>query len=119
MKTFTRNLRERAKHLELSHAEVARRCGLTERRLGHYMTGTREPDFATLLKICAVLDTSPSALLGVEGPVISTGEAGSLRAAIAAGIASLTVANLRAVKALIDSMIAEQRTAKGRRAASS
>ena len=63
MDLFAKRLRERARQLELSDAEVARRAGLAERRYGHYVRGTREPDFATLLRICAVLDATPNDLL--------------------------------------------------------
>src|SRR5580700_7798265 len=63
MDLFARRLRERARELELSDAEIARRSGLAERRYGHYVRGTREPDFATLLRICAVLDATPDDLL--------------------------------------------------------
>lgn len=63
MESFAKRLRERARGLELSDAEVARRAGLSERRYGHYVRGTREPDFATLLRICAVLNATPNDLL--------------------------------------------------------
>jgi transcriptional regulator with XRE-family HTH domain len=63
MDLFAKRLRERARQLELSDAEVARRAGLAERRYGHYVRGTREPDFKTLLRICAVLDVTPNDLL--------------------------------------------------------
>ena len=63
MESFAKRLRERARQLELSDAEVARRAGLSERRYGHYVRGTREPDFQTLLRICDVLDVSPNELL--------------------------------------------------------
>ncbi len=66
MEIFTKRLRERARQLELSDAEVARRAGLAERRYGHYVRGTREPDFATLLRICAVLDVTPNDLLRAD-----------------------------------------------------
>jgi transcriptional regulator with XRE-family HTH domain len=66
MDLFAKRLRERARQLELSDAEVARRAGLAERRYGHYVRGTREPDFATLLRICAVLDVTPNDLLLVD-----------------------------------------------------
>lgn len=63
MEQFAKRLRERARQLELSDAEVARRAGLAERRYGLYVRGTREPDFGTLLRICAVLDVTPNDLL--------------------------------------------------------
>ena len=68
MELFAKRLRERARQLELSDAEVARRAGLAERRYGHYVRGTRQPDFKTLLRICAALDTTPNDLLIGEGP---------------------------------------------------
>jgi transcriptional regulator with XRE-family HTH domain len=64
---FGQNLRQRARELELTDAEVARRSGLTERRYGHYVTGAREPDLATLLRICQILNSSPNELLGWDG----------------------------------------------------
>ena len=38
-------------------------AGLSERRYGHYVAGTREPDFATFLRICEVLAVTPNDLL--------------------------------------------------------
>ena len=63
MSLFAERLKERAKQLGLPDAEIARRVGLEERRYGHYVRGAREPDFATLLRICAVLDVTPNDLL--------------------------------------------------------
>src|SRR5271169_4901612 len=63
MDIFAKRLRDRARQMKLSDAEVARRSGLAERRYGHYVRGTREPDFTTLLRICAVLDATPNDLL--------------------------------------------------------
>lgn len=66
MDLFAKRLRELARQLELSDAEVARRAGLSERRYGHYVRGAREPDFATFLRICSVLNVTPNeVLLGV------------------------------------------------------
>lgn len=63
MDSLSKNLRRKARELGLSHAEVARRAGLAERRYGHYVSGDREPNLATLLRICTVLATTPSELL--------------------------------------------------------
>ena len=65
MEHFAKQLRLRAKELGLSDAEVARRAGLNERRYGHYVTGEREPNLATLVRISEVLATTPNGLLGV------------------------------------------------------
>lgn len=67
MELFANNLRQRAEQLGLAHAEVARRAGLSERRYGNYVSGRREPDLATLVRIAQVLETTPNNLLGVAG----------------------------------------------------
>lgn len=64
MELFATNLRDRAAELGLSNAEVARRAGLSERRYAHYVSGDREPDLATLVRIASVLQTNPNVLLG-------------------------------------------------------
>lgn len=66
MDTLAQSLRRRAEELGLSHAEVARRVGVSERRYGHYVAGRNEPDLATLLRIAGVLQTSPNVLLGFD-----------------------------------------------------
>ncbi len=66
MDTLAHSLRRRAEELGLSHAEIARRVGVSERRYGHYVSGRNEPDLATLLRIATVLQTSPNHLLGFE-----------------------------------------------------
>lgn len=56
-------MRVRAAELGLSGAEVARRAGLTPTRYGHYLKDYREPDLATLVRICRVLGLRPDELL--------------------------------------------------------
>ena len=57
-------LRTRAQELGLSHAAIARRIGVSERRYANYVTGRNEPDLATLVRIAKTLQTSPNELLG-------------------------------------------------------
>ena len=64
MSRLAKNLKKRAKELDLSDAEIARRTGLPVRRYGHYATGYREPNLDTLLVICEALDTTPNEILG-------------------------------------------------------
>jgi transcriptional regulator with XRE-family HTH domain len=64
MDTLAKSLRKRAEELGLSHAEIARRVGLSERRYAHYVAGRNEPDLATLVRIATVLETTPNELLG-------------------------------------------------------
>ena len=61
-------LRARALELQLTDAEVARRAGLTSTRYGHYVSGYREPDLATLVRVCRVLGLRPDDLLGYDSP---------------------------------------------------
>ena len=74
MKIVGSNLRARAKALNLSDAEVARRAGLGVRRYGNYVTGDREPDFQTLIRICTVLAITPNEILGLGGDVMPSVE---------------------------------------------
>ncbi len=65
METFATKLRKRAEELGISNAEAGRRVGLSERRYAHYVSGAREPDLATLVRIASVLETTPNELLGI------------------------------------------------------
>ena len=65
MELFASRLRERAAELGLPHAEIARRSGLSERRYANYVSGIREPDLATLVRIAEALETTADALLGI------------------------------------------------------
>lgn len=65
MDLFASNLRQRAAQLGISNAEAARRSGLSERRYAHYVSGVREPDLSTLVRIAQTLGTTPDVLLGV------------------------------------------------------
>lgn len=75
-------LKVRAAELGLSGAEVARRAGLTTTRYGHYMQDIREPDLATLVRICRVLGLRPDVLLGYDEAGAAPGEAAAKRARI-------------------------------------
>ncbi len=63
MEAFASNLRARTVELGITQADVARRAGLSERRYSNYVTGRREPDLATLVRIATVLRTTPDRLL--------------------------------------------------------
>lgn len=72
MDAFCRNLKNRAEELGISNAEAARRSGLSERRYAHYVSGDREPDLATLVRIAGALGTTPNQLLGLEKMPLAT-----------------------------------------------
>ncbi len=78
MDTLAKALRTRAEQLGLSHAEIARRIGISERRYAHYVAGRNEPDLATLVRIARVLQTTPNELLGF-GPEVKRSRRGLLR----------------------------------------
>ncbi|MBA8877559.1 helix-turn-helix domain-containing protein [Phyllobacterium myrsinacearum] len=63
MESFASNLRLRTTELGIHQADVARRAGLSEKRYSNYVTGRREPDLATVVRIAKVLHTTPDRLL--------------------------------------------------------
>jgi transcriptional regulator with XRE-family HTH domain len=102
MYDFGHRLRERARELGLSDAEVARRAGLSERRYGYYATGEREPSLVTLIRICEVLGVTPNDLLlaGAKPPAQSARE--RLVSRITAAASNLTVAQLEVAACQIE-----------------
>ena len=68
MEVFGKQLRKRSKELGFSDAEVARRSGISERRYSNYVRNIREPDYATLLRICRTLNATPNELFGLTAP---------------------------------------------------
>lgn len=90
MESFAANLKKRAQELGLSNAEVARRAGLTERRYGNYITGRREPDLATLVRIASVLESTPNMLLSFEVATAKPTPDELLKAQIASAANALT-----------------------------
>ena len=64
MVKFSERLKELRLAKGLSRAELSRRLGVTLRSISYWETGQRECDFATLLKLAAVLDCTTDYLLG-------------------------------------------------------
>ena len=58
-------MRARARELGIPDAEVARRAGLTQQRYANYVVDRHEPDLETFARICAALEASADAMLGV------------------------------------------------------
>jgi transcriptional regulator with XRE-family HTH domain len=121
MPIFTERIRERARELGLSDAEVARRTGLSQRRYSYYATGKREPNFTTLLLICDVLAATPNDLLLPEGrPALSDRDRQLAR--ITAAINNLDLAELELAACLVECLVEHRsaprpRTSRGRAAA--
>jgi len=108
MERFATNLREKANELGLAHAEVARRAGLSERRFGNYVTGRREPDLATLVKIAEVLGTSPTDLLVGEGETATASAADTARQRITAAVGALGQDDLDRVAVMVEALAANK-----------
>lgn len=109
---FANRVKERATELELPMAEVARRAGISVRRMGHYVSERSEPDLQLLIKIAVVLDVTPNYLLGVEPRMtIKKGDdAGRLRSRIAAACATMDEKSLPLALRLVEAVLAHQDT---------
>lgn len=102
MEAFAINLRKRAEALGISHAEAARRAGLSERRYGNYVSGRREPDLATLVKIAEVLGTSPNDLLLGEDKEALLDPA---RDRLIAAVHALTKADVDRLRIMVEALV--------------
>jgi transcriptional regulator with XRE-family HTH domain len=104
MAGLSERLRARARVLGLSDTEVARRLGLSQSRYANYVAGAREPDFATFLRICKALETTPNRLLGVDDPPTPAADLDALRRGIAAAAAEMDADTLRTAAAVMDAL---------------
>jgi transcriptional regulator with XRE-family HTH domain len=59
---FAVNLRRARQQAGISQEELARRCELHRTEVSLLERGGREPRLGTMMKLCAALDTTPSAL---------------------------------------------------------
>ncbi|MFK0692469.1 helix-turn-helix domain-containing protein [Mesorhizobium sp. IMUNJ 23033] len=107
MELFATNLRRRAEELGLSNAEVARRAGLSERRYGNYVSGRREPDLSTLVRIASVLATTPNALLMARGAELSPDELVRQRAT--AAVNALRADDIERVAVMLEALVGDPR----------
>src|SRR5215472_12535456 len=108
METFAQRIRERARELGLSDAEVARRAGLSERRYGYYATGEREPNLATLIRICEVLAATPNDLLLTEGKPPAQSARDRWLAGINATTTNLDLSELELAACLLECLMAHR-----------
>lgn len=67
METVGQRMRRRAVELGIRDVEVARRAKISPRRYSHYVNDQRQPDYDTLVAICAALDCTPDYLFGFSG----------------------------------------------------
>lgn len=104
MELFAANLKKRAEELGVSNAEVARRAGLSERRYGNYVSGRREPDLATLVRIATVLATTPNELL--IGKISETAPNELARQRATAALTALSTGDLERIAIMIEALAA-------------
>lgn len=104
MELFARNLRRRAEQLGISNAEVARRAGLSDRRYGNYVSGTREPDLSTLVRIASVLAITVDELVGsTSNDAVRTSEE-IFRERIASALQALRADDLQRLAVMIEAL---------------
>jgi len=109
---FGEKLRESAERLGISNAEVANRAGLSERRYGHYVTSTREPDLATLVRIAQVLNTTPNDLLGFEESSRKQSKHAQIIERLHAAEETLAADDLEILLVLADGLVRRRRPTK-------
>jgi transcriptional regulator with XRE-family HTH domain len=97
-------LRARARELGLADAAVARLLGLSPSRYANYVQGTREPDYATLLRICAALRTTPDWLLGYDTPGADRGPDAAARKRVALAARALSGSDLAAAVTVLEAL---------------
>lgn len=107
---FATKLKERAVQLGLSNAEVARRADLTERRYGHYASGDREPDLATMVRIARVLQSSPNELVGFDATRVEEGPRQLLLARLMAAASQLSYHDLETCVIQMEAVAAARRS---------
>jgi len=91
----------------LSDAEVSRRIGIAQPRYANYISDIRQPDFATFLRICKALGTTPNQLLAFEPLVSPADEADRVRQRIVAAINGMDERRLATVLKVVDAMADE------------
>lgn len=103
MRDFAERLRQRVATLRLSNAELARRMGLSDQRLGNYLAGIREPDLEMLTKLASMLQTTPNELLGFPD---KTGEEqlAALRERAHEAINELGLDELKVIVSVLDAL---------------
>jgi len=108
MEEYGERLRARARELNLTDVEVARRLGLAQARYSRYVNGEREPDLRMFVRICAALATTPDVILGVDAPAGDVAEADLLRAKIDATLRTMALPTLRTAVAIVDALAIAQ-----------
>ena len=107
MEGLGRRLKDRARELGWSDAEVARRLDIAQTRYANYVTDRHEPDLKTLMQICGVLGIDVETLLGQEPAGSSSLD--RMRRRIAAACQAMDEATLRLAVEVVDALAARPR----------
>lgn len=103
MQGMGKRLRARAKALDLTDSEVARRVDVSQPRYANYVNDANEPDLGTFVRICRALETTPDEVLGFrEAPEPS--ERDVFKARVDAATESMNTARLRIAAALLSTL---------------
>lgn len=117
MKGFGQRLRDRTDALGVADSTVAARAGLSQQRYHNYSADLTEPDFETLLRICAALDTTPNRLLGSELEAAQDGEPGVIRSRILAALGGMGAPMLHITAAVVETLAKQDQPAPPLKAA--
>lgn len=114
MEKFGKNLQARANALGLSNAAVARSIDLNERRYSHYVTGQREPDLSTLVRIAKALGTTPDQLLGLSETASDGTERSTLLDRLLVSARGLEQSDLEGVVVQVEALLALRKFKSGK-----
>jgi transcriptional regulator with XRE-family HTH domain len=101
MQGFGERVRQRARELGLNDSALARRVGIETSKFGKYLRDTHEPDYPTLLQICAALDVTPNDLLLASVTDAAPTERQRLLSSIAGTCAAMPDEELRVVAKMV------------------
>jgi len=60
-----KRLAEAIKQSGLSQTEIAKRLGVSQQTISHYVKGDKMPSLDTFSNLCVILDLDPAEILGV------------------------------------------------------
>lgn len=63
---FSQNLRKALEDNKMTQQTFADQIGISQAMVNRWLNGVNEPDFATLLTVCRILNISPNEILGYE-----------------------------------------------------
>lgn len=65
LEEIQKRLAEAIKQSGFSQTEIAKRLGVSQQTISHYIKGDKMPSLDTFSNLCAILDLDPAEILGV------------------------------------------------------